>query len=272
MMFWTNPYRSLEKALGYRFWRNKFLAKALTHPSFRHENEDVKKDNQRLEFLGDAVLGMMTAVYLFKQNPHMDEGEMTRLRSSITSTRALAEIAEDLEIGRYLMLGRGEQLTGGSNKTSNLADALEAILGAAYIDGGCQAVRKIFRNVFLPRLSDCMEVDYIENPKGKLQETCQRKWKINPRYRLLQEQGPSHDKTYTMNVYLNEHIVGSGTAANKKEAERQAAIMAIERIRRNGLDLMSELLRQDVQDALPESAEEEARNRADDDDKETTEP
>ena len=225
-----SPYRELEKALGYRFRRRALLEMALTHPSFRHETRGADADNQRLEFLGDAVLGLVVANHLFATHDTADEGALTELRSSLTNTRALARLAQGIELGRHLRLGHGEQQSGGAHRTTTLADALEAVLGAAFCDGGLKAVQKIFRHLFQPLFEKPVQA-WTENPKGALQELFQKTWKSNPVYRVTREAGPAHDRLYTMDVLRGHEVIGTGTGANKRTAEIEAARCALERLR-----------------------------------------
>ena len=175
-----NPYRQLERMLGYGFRRRSRLELALTHRSFRYESPDLQADNQRLEFLGDAVLGLVCGGYLYDHFPDFQEGDLTRIRSALTNTRTLADIAHRINLGTYLRLGRGELQTGGQYRESNLSDALESVLGAAYIDGGLRAVQKIFRKIFVPEAEAAVRDRWQDNPKGALQEYCQRHWKASP--------------------------------------------------------------------------------------------
>ena len=225
-----SPYKELEKALGYRFRRRTRLEMALTHPSFRHEALDTENDNQRLEFLGDAVLGMVVADYLVATHREHHEGDLTRLRSQIANTQALARIAKQTGIGAVLRLGRGEAQNGGAQRDGNLADALEAILGAAYLDGGLKAVQKIFKKLFVPLLKQG-ESDDSDNPKGALQELCQKLWKINPEYRVTLEAGPAHARTYTVETVIRGEIYGTGTGHSKRAAESTAARSTLQRLR-----------------------------------------
>jgi ribonuclease-3 len=225
-----NPHKELEKALGYRFRRRARLELALTHPSFRHEALDIEEDNQRLEFLGDAVLGMVVADYLVATRQNHREGDLTRLRSQIANTQALARIAKQINLGTMLRLGRGEAQNGGTQRDGNLADALEAILGAAYLDGELKAVQKIFKKLFVPLLEQS-EADDNENPKGALQELCQKLWKINPEYRVTSEEGPAHARTYKIEAVIRGEIYGAGTGPSKRTAESAAARTALQRLR-----------------------------------------
>jgi ribonuclease-3 len=219
-----NPYRDLEKFLGYRFRNRPLLEAALTHRSFRFENPDIQADNQRLEFLGDAVLGLVTAAHLYDQFADKDEGWLTSLRSQVTSGKALAALARDIPIGEHVRFGKGEESSGGRRRASNLTDALEAVIGAAYLDGGMKAVERIFRKIFLP-LFHRLEGDiWADNPKGKLQEYAQRVTKSGPRYQIIQRDGPPHAMTFTIQVTVGDGKHGIGHGRSKHEAERNAAV------------------------------------------------
>jgi ribonuclease-3 len=226
-MIRKNPYRDLEKALGYKFRRRKRLESALTHRSFRFENDPDLTDNQRLEFLGDAALGLVSAHYLFDHHPDVQEGGLTRMRSRITSTKALAIFAAKINLGHYLKLGRGEMMSGGNDRMSNLTDALEAVLGAAYLDGGIKAVQKIFKKLFVPALKDAVSKTQFDNPKGALQEWSQGKWKMSPYYRVLSEDGPPHARHFRVEVIVNGTVMGVGEGLNKRDAEMTAAETAL---------------------------------------------
>ena len=227
----SNPYKPLEKALGYRFRKKRLLEKALTHRSFRYEEEEIQVDNQRLEYLGDAALGLIAAAHLFETYRDLEEGELTRHRSQITSSKALARIARKIDLGTYIRLGRGEQQTGGRERSSNLTDAMEAVLGAAYLDGGLKAAIRIFDRLFVPELGIITSDKWSDNPKGELQEFCQKQWKNSPRYRLVDEVGPAHSRVFTVVAIVNGEDVGHGTGTNKRAAEMEAAKKALASVR-----------------------------------------
>ncbi len=221
-----NPYRQLEKAIGYRFKKKALLELALTHRSFRYENPGVEDDNQRLEYLGDAVLGLIAAEHLFGTSPDAREGDLSKLRSRLTQDRKLAQVGRAIGLGACLRLGRGEEKSGGAERASNIADAVEAIIGAAWLDGGARAVHRIFRMVFLPELDDLRTLDEEGNPKGELQEFAQKQGCGIPAYDTIDTAGPEHDRTFTVQVYA----CGSSwqaSAGSKREAERKAASMAL---------------------------------------------
>lgn len=213
----------IEKRIGYRFRDRGLLSLALMHPSYRSEHPGEDKDNQRLEFLGDAVLGMLTAVYLYREYPQLKEGGLTALRTQLASGKALSEIGAMLQLGEHLQVGRGEEITGGRGRPRMLADTLEALLGAVYLDGGLKAAEKLFEKFFMPRIQS-KTVDVWEgNPKGQLQEYSQRKWKKGPRYRVSDEEGPAHARMFTVVVELPDGHKASGRAGNRRDAESRAA-------------------------------------------------
>jgi len=218
--------RKFEKALGYRFRKHDCLKLALTHPSYRYENDPGQDDNQRLEYLGDAVLSFITAEYLYTNYPNLREGEMSKLRSNLTEDRKLAEIASRLNLGECLLLGRGEAASGGAERTSNLADALEATVGAAWLDGGLRAVRKIFKKVFLSELQHLLTSSVSANPKGALQEFAQKHGFDIPIYSTIAESGPDHDRIFTVEVCVCNQC-WRAMASSKREAERKAALLAL---------------------------------------------
>jgi len=223
-----NPYKKLEKQLGYSFRKKKRLRNALTHRSYRFERQAEDADNQRLEYLGDAALGFVTAAYLFKKYPALREGDLTKLRSRITSGKPLADIAQRCDLGEYLLLGRGEAQSGGHARPSNLTDAMEAVIGAAYVDGNTKAVERIFKKLIVPYMEEVDLIEDADNPKGQLQELAQGRWKTTPRYRVISEEGPSHKREYTVDVRLQDYIVGTGAGPNKREAQMAAAKAALE--------------------------------------------
>lgn len=230
-LFRQNPYRELEKELGYHFRDRERLEKAFLHRSFRFEKgEDAGADNQRLEFLGDAVLGLVAAAYLYERFPGEDEGVLTAARSRLTSGAALAGIAARMDLGARLKLGKGEELTGGRTRPSNLADMLEAILGAAFLDGGLKAADAIFRHLFVPQLVPGEAAEAEANPKGRLQQLCQQRWKVSPFYVILSEEGPRHARAFRVEVRAGEREMGQGTGASKRAAETAAAVDALRRL------------------------------------------
>lgn len=218
-----NPYRELEKRLGIRFRDRSLLRVALTHPSRRHENADTDLDNQRMEFLGDAVLDLLLADYLYRCLPHHDEGVLTAVRSRVVSGQSLAAYARGIDLGRHLLMGKGEESTGGRHRPSALADAMEAILGAAYLDQGLRGARKVFESVIVAAGMDLDSDRRAGNPKGALQEVAQKRWKAPPVYSLVCVQGPSHSRVFTAEVLLPDGSRTTATGGSKQEAEAEAA-------------------------------------------------
>jgi ribonuclease-3 len=220
----TKKFQGLEKRIQYRFRDKALLETALTHPSFRYEDAETELDNQRLEFLGDAVLGLLAADVLTEKNPLANEGELTRLKSAITSGSALASAARVLGLGEYLRLGKGESTSGGADRDSNLEDALEALLGAVWLDGGLKTARKFFeRNIF-----QCLEngSPALENPKGMLQEYAQKKGYAVPEYKILDASGPDHARHYLVEVTVSTYAY-RGEGSSRREAEKNAAQKAV---------------------------------------------
>lgn len=223
-------YRPLEQAIGYRFKKKAVLELALTHPSFRYENAAMDDDNQRLEYLGDAVLSLISAEHLFLNNPDAREGDMSKLRSRLTEDRKLGQIGKTIGIGDFLRLGHGEEKNGGARRSSNLADAVEAVIGAAWIDGGARAVNKIFKKVFLPELDELEgAAPTTGNPKGNLQEYAQSRGFEIPLYETIETTGPEHDRRFTLVVSACGKT-WRATAGSKREAERLAAAKALKEL------------------------------------------
>jgi ribonuclease-3 len=230
MSFMKSPYKALEKVLHYKFRSKELLTAALTHPSYRNEKgQDPCMDNQRLEFLGDAVVGLLAAEHLYDHASDMREGDMTKFRSTITNRAGLAKVGAAWGLGEYLRMGRGEAQSGGATKESNLADAVEAVLGAVYLDGGHKSAAKVFSKHFVPRLETRIEESPdVDNPKGALQEYTQRIGQTNPEYNIVGESGPAHDRVYLAAVTWDGRELARGEGASKRSAEADAARKALE--------------------------------------------
>ncbi len=218
---------SLETRLGYRFSDRELVRRALVHPSWRHENGPDGTDNQRLEFLGDAVLSLAVSDLLFSRLTESPEGELTRLRARLVCTGRLAEVARDLGLGASMALGRGEQATGGADKDSILAAGFEAVLGAVYEDGGFEAAMGLVTRELARELDEAV-LHGGRDPKSALQEQSQREFQVTPRYRLAAVEGPPHEPHFTAEVEIPGHFRRQGQGASKKEAERSAAAAALE--------------------------------------------
>ena len=201
------------------------MQQALTHSSFANEQKINKlKDYERLEFLGDAVLELVSSEFLFRENPQMPEGQLTKLRASMVCEPALAYCAKDIDLGSYILLGRGEEYTGGRYRSSITSDVMEAIIGAIFLDGGIENAKKhIYRFI----LSDLENKILFLDSKTILQEEIQKKKDAQLRYELIGESGPDHNKQFTVDAYLNDVLIGSGTGRTKKAAEQQAAYEAL---------------------------------------------
>ena len=214
--------KELESKIGYKFQNIRLLKHAITHSSYANENrQGGYTSNERLEFLGDSVLGQITAEYLFRMEPEIPEGNMSKFRSELVCETALYEVAKQLELGRYIRLGKGEDGTGGRERPSILADAVEAVIAAIYLDGGYRPAKD-----FIDRFVLSAEIDYTA-PSGdwktELQELVQRTPDQTIRYELLEESGPDHNKRFTFGVYINGVLSGKGMGRTKKEAEQLAA-------------------------------------------------
>ena len=220
-------YAPLEKVIGYVFRDKSLLETALMHRSFRFENSGIESDNQRLEFLGDAVLGLVAAADIYGDFDDGDEGVLTRMRSGVTSGKALSKIAQGIDLGAQLSLGKGEEASGGRTRASNLADGLEAVVGAAYLDGGLGASEKIYRKLLRPELEASSSDEWAENPKGKLQELSQRRWRRSPEYRSQAEAGPPHARVFTIAVFIDGKEAGRAKGKSKQQAEVRAARAAL---------------------------------------------
>jgi ribonuclease-3 len=220
--------KTLEEKLDYTFQDPKLLEHALTHSSYANESRGRLSSNERLEFLGDSILGMVVADFLYRNHPNLPEGDLTRIRAALVCEESLAAVAEQLGLGDYLRLGRGEEAGGGRRRPSICADAVEAVLAAVYLDGGIGSARKIIQNYILSR-----EVAGLAKPrdyKTNLQEIVQRRGGQVLQYRLVREEGPDHDKRFYTAVDLNGTTVGTGSGRSKKEAEQMAAKAAIQKL------------------------------------------
>jgi len=221
--------KELQQQLGYHFQDPQLLETALTHPSFAAEaGEPMCMENQRLEFLGDAVLGVVSAEWLVAHRPDWKEGTLTKVRSRLTNTSTLAQVARSLDLGVFLRLSRGEMLSGGRDKGGVLADALEAVLGALWLDGGAEAVRMVFQENFAAEIKEAVEAGGDVNPKGELQEWLHREGGGTPEYVVLDESGPAHQRHFKVRVLRGDTMLGEGEGDSKREAESGAARAALE--------------------------------------------
>ena len=223
--------RELEKKLNYTFRDPGLLGEALSHSSYANEHRSAGlRSNERLEFLGDSVLGFVTAEFLFLQHPDLPEGDLTRIRAALVCEPSLYEVARKLDLGRYLKLGRGEEAGGGRERTSILADATEAVFAAVYLDGGIQEVSELIHRVLLDAEKEEVVEERRRDYKTALQELVQRQADQVLTYRMVGEEGPDHNKTFVAEVRLNGQPLGTGSGHSKKEAEQSAAKAALRKL------------------------------------------
>lgn len=222
----TPDIKKFQEIIGYKFNNEKLLLEALSHSSYANENKKVPRSNERLEFLGDSVLSIVVSKHIFNDYKHLPEGELTKLRASLVCEKALYEFSKKIHLGEYILLGKGEEHTGGRERPSILADAFEAVIASIYLDGGFEPVEKYILG-FLPK-------DIIHNQpafndfKTVLQEVIQKNPEEKVEYILVDEKGPDHDKAFVVNVCLNSNVIGKGIGKSKKEAEQMAAKEALE--------------------------------------------
>jgi ribonuclease-3 len=218
----------LEKILGYEFNDKSILRLALTHSSYANELKSKDGDyNERLEFLGDSVLGVLISEYVFKQHPEFKEGELTKMRSKIVCESTLAEVASELQLGEYMLFGKGEALTGGRTRRSILADAFEALLAALFLDGGFVVVKPIIFEFMSEKIEMAEKGLIVDDYKTHLQELIQTKKENRIKYELIEEKGPDHRKLFRTAVKLNQVVIGIGEGRSKKESEQEAAKLAL---------------------------------------------
>ena len=223
--------QELEKKLNSTFRDPGLLSEALSHSSYANEHRSAGlRSNERLEFLGDSVLGFVTAEFLFLQHPDLPEGDLTRIRAALVCEQSLYEVARKLDLGRYLKLGRGEEAGGGRERTSILADATEAVFAAVYLDGGIGAASALIHRCLLDAEKEEVVEERRRDYKTALQELVQRQADQVLTYRMIGEEGPDHDKTFLAEVLLNGTQVGTGSGHSKKEAEQSAAKAALRKL------------------------------------------
>ncbi len=228
----NNTISHLEEILGYKFKEPKLLDRALTHKSYANENKNInhdQEDNEKLEFLGDAVLDLVVGDFLFERYPQDTEGGLSKKRASIVNEEILFELARDLELNKLLKLGKGEILTGGAMKPRLLSSALEALVGAIYLDGGFDFAKLFIGKVFLPLFDKvCGEEDFEKDYKTRLQELVHKLLKETPRYEVLAEEGPPHDRDFLICLKVKDIEWAQGRGRSKKIAEQMAAKMALD--------------------------------------------
>jgi ribonuclease III len=224
-------YIDLQQRLGYEFRDPALLRLALTHPSIAHEQGAPLQTNQRLEFLGDAVLQLVLTRELYEKFPSVGEGSLTKARAKLVNRRTLAEHGRQLGLGKNLALSRGEELHGGRERPSALADTFEALVGALFLDGGFEAARDFILRQFLSAFGELTVIPVLENPKGELQELLQASSSEAPHYHVVSATGPDHDRIFECTVHHGEVELARGRGKSKKAAESEAALAALARLR-----------------------------------------
>jgi ribonuclease-3 len=224
-----------EAQLGIHFYDRSLLLRALTHRSYLNENPDLAlEDNQRLEFLGDAVLDFLTGAWLYHHFPEFQEGRLTSLRAALVRTPTLAEFARKIGLRDHLLLGRGEEESGGRERNANLCDAFEALIGALYLDNGLSAVQMLVHPLLDEEAERVLAAELDRDPRSRFQEWSQAEWGITPRYHTVRAAGPDHARVFTVAVSIGEEVYGEGHGKSKQEAARAAAEAALARVRRTG--------------------------------------
>lgn len=225
--------KEFEQKIGYQFQNRNYLETALTHSSFNREKNTKHQDNERLEFLGDAFFDAVISVELYERLKHVTEGKLTKTRALIVCESALAQVARGYELGSYLNLGHGEDTGGGRHKDSILADSMEAVIGAIYLDGGYQAMQNFVKKSFSRMIDQAIDGKLFSDYKSEVQEILQGKGKpVTIAYETDREEGPAHDKTFFVHLSCNGEIMGKGIGKSKKEAEQNAAKQTLEMLER----------------------------------------
>jgi ribonuclease III len=226
-----NRFKDFQNSIGIKFENEKLLMQAFTHSSYVNEHRRKPyEDNERLEFLGDAVLELTVSQFLFKKYPMMSEGELTKLRAAIVCEPSLVSFSNDLSFSKLILLGKGEEMTGGRERPALLADVFEAFIGALYLDRGIEKVLEFLEKVVFPKIN-AGAFSHVMDFKSQLQELVQRDGSGMIEYRVLQEKGPAHNREFISLVSLNEQELGIGTGKSKKEAEQRAAQMALNKLK-----------------------------------------
>lgn len=224
----ARPAADLARALGVSFKDAALLQQAMYHRSYLNEAGESVESNERMEFLGDAVLGLVVSEKLYRDYPALSEGHLSQLRAILVRWDALARVAGRIGLGDYLVLGRGEEMSGGRTRPSNLAAALEALIGAAFLDGGMTGAKKLILKLLKPDFEEIAAQGVTADSKSELQHLAQTRWHQIPEYRLLSSEGPDHAKLFTVEVLVGNQVVGQGQGRNKKQAELNAARQALE--------------------------------------------
>ena len=223
----TDEVFPLQKTLGYTFSDIRLLNKALTHKSYVNERSELLKHNERFEFLGDSVLDVLVSNYLVSEFSDYAEGTLSKIRAAVVNETCLADLARKIELGKYLLLGKGEDFSGGRNKSSILADAFEAVAGALFRDGGLESASQVFLPLLKCKISNFSHSWGFRDFKSELQEYTQEKWLCTPSYKVMNELGPDHAKKFEVVVMIKNKVIGKGFEKSKKRAEQEAAKVAM---------------------------------------------
>mgnify|MGYP001198103132 CR=1 FL=1 len=227
----------LQKALHVKFKNKSLLQRAMTHRSFVNESGRTVKDNERLEYLGDSVLGLVVNEYLFKVFEEYREGKLAKIKSAVVSEATLAKIAQSMSLGDYILMGRGEEHSGGRERPSILANTLEAIIGALYLDSGLKVSRKFVLSLLREEIDSVNNLTYLRDPKTALQEYVQKKYKERPVYQVIEERGPDHMKEFTVRLIINGREIVTGEGPSKRKAEMNAARASLKKIEDGDIDI-----------------------------------
>ncbi|CAM3171196.1 ribonuclease III [Streptobacillus felis] len=224
-------FEELMSKINYTFKNKKLLLEALTHSSYVNEHNSPNiKDNERLEFLGDSVMDLITTEYIFTKNLNSTEGELSKFKSKIISETVFATISRDLDLGNYIFLSNSENISGGRERNSVLGDVFEALIGAIYLDSDYPTTREIVIKLLDSKIKNLDQIEWVSDYKSALQEITQLKFKVTPIYTVVKEDGPDHDKTFEVEVSVEDKVFGKGVAKSKKMAEKIAAKQAIEKL------------------------------------------
>lgn len=224
----SSNIRLFEEKINYEFKNKEYILEALTHSSYSNENKNYPF-NERLEFLGDSVLSIVISDYLFKKETKLPEGELTKIRANIVCEESLSEVSKNIHLGKYMLLGKGEEATGGRERISILADALEAVIAAIYLDGGMECAREFILTNMEKIINDSIKGKIFRDYKTCLQEVLQSNGENNIWYKLIEEKGPDHNKRFVMEVGINDTVLGVGEGKSKKDAEQVAAKCALDK-------------------------------------------
>ena len=229
-----NILREFQEIIGYKFTNIEYLKNALTHSSYAHENKSKRvKFNERLEFLGDSVLSIIVSKYIFENYPELPEGKLTKMRAAVVCEKALFECALNIDLGKYLILGRGEEQTGGRTRPSILSDAYEALIAAIFLDSNLDVAREWVLGQLHEAIEAAAKGKISKDYKTEFQEIAQTKGDVNIRYKVVGSTGPDHNKSFIVEVYLNDELMGEGEGSSKKKAEQNAARNAILKMRKD---------------------------------------